>query len=224
MGVKNSEEEQTRLNEMLVFEKLYYNEGAEYIAGVDEVGRGPLAGPVLACAVILPKGLLIEGINDSKKLTEKRREKLDKIIRESAIGVSIGIVDPVTIDEINILQATIKAMTSAVNGLATQPDVVLTDALKLPGVKIRQKAIVNGDSLSMSIAAASIVAKVARDKMMRDYHEVYPEYGFDQHKGYGTKKHIESIRLCGLCPIHRLSFSSKFISEGEDRRQAENAL
>ena len=210
MKAKSSEEEQARLNELLIYEKLYYDEGAEYIAGVDEVGRGPLAGPVLACAVILPKGLLIEGINDSKRLTEKRREKLDKIIRESAVGVSIGIVEPEAIDEINILQATIKAMTSAVNGLTIQPDVVLTDALNLPGLHIRQRAIINGDSLSMSIAAASIVAKVARDKMMRDYHEFYPEYGFDQHKGYGTKKHIEAIRLFGLCPIHRISFSSKF--------------
>ena len=210
MKKKDSQQEQTRLDKLLSYENDYYAQGARYIAGVDEVGRGPLAGPVLACAVILPQGLRIEGINDSKRLSEKKREYLDKIIRETALAISIGIVNVKTIDEINILQATIKAMTDAIIGLTLQPDIVLIDALRLPALQLRQRPIMNGDSLSMSIAAASIVAKVARDGMMRKYHEIYPEYGFDQHKGYGTDKHIKAIRAYGLCPIHRQSFSAKF--------------
>jgi len=202
--------DQTELKMMITYENEYYAQGASFIAGVDEVGRGPLAGPVLACAVILPQGLYIEGIDDSKRLSEKKRVNLDRIIRETALTVSIGVVDVETIDNINILQATIKAMNSAVNGLTVQPDVVLIDSLTLPDIKIKQRAIVKGDSLSMTIAAASIVAKVARDEMMKIYHELYPEYGFDQHKGYGTAKHINAIRTFGMCPIHRQSFSSKF--------------
>ncbi|MDR2649667.1 MAG: ribonuclease HII [Clostridiales bacterium] len=210
MKIKDREQEQARLDKLLNYENEYYARGAALIAGADEVGRGPLAGPVLACAVILPRGRRIENIDDSKRLTEKRREILDKIIRESALAVSIGIAHVKTIDEINILQATVKAMTDAVNGLSVRPDVVLIDALRLPGVNIPQRSIIKGDALSMSVAAASIVAKVARDAMMRKYHELYPEYGFDQHKGYGTKKHITAICEFGLCPIHRRSFSAKF--------------
>ena len=210
MKTLDYDKENVRLDKLLAFENEYYSQGANFIAGVDEVGRGPLAGPVLACAVILPRGLRIEGINDSKQLTEKKRESLAKIIQESAIAVSIGIADVKTIDNINILQATIKAMTDAVNGLNVRPDVVLIDALTLPKVKARQRAVIKGDSLSATIAAASIVAKVTRDNMMKGYHEIYPEYGFDQHKGYGTEKHIEAIRAYGLCPIHRRSFSAKF--------------
>ena len=207
---KEKIDEEARLQKLLLYENEYYTQGITHIAGVDEVGRGPLAGPVLACAVILPKGLLIEGIDDSKKLTEKNREKLAKIIQESALAVSVGITDVKTIDSINIYRATVKAMTDAVNGLAVQPEIILIDALSLPDISIRQRAVINGDSLSMSIAAASIVAKVARDEMMRGYHEIYPEYGFDRHKGYGTEKHITAIRTYGLCPIHRRSFCAKF--------------
>jgi ribonuclease HII len=210
--IKDSVQEQARLEKLLTYENECFEQGAKFIAGVDEVGRGPLAGPVLACAVILPQGLLIEGINDSKKLSEKKRIILDKIIRESALAVAIEFINVKIIDEINILQATIQAMTGAVNGLTIQPDVVLVDALKLPDISIRQHAVINGDSLSISIAAASIVAKVARDDMMKKYHEIYPEYGFDQHKGYGTAKHIDAIREYGLCPIHRQSFTGKLTS------------
>jgi len=210
MKARNVKDEEARLDKLLIYENEYYAEGAAFIAGVDEVGRGPLAGPVLACAIILPKGLTIEGVDDSKKLTEKKRESLAKIIRESAVAVSIGMADVITIDTVNIYQATVKAMTGAVNGLAVKPDVVLIDAMRLPDIKITQRAIIKGDALSMSIAAASIVAKAARDEMMREYHEIYPEYGFDQHKGYGTQKHIAAIRAHGLCPIHRVSFAAKF--------------
>ncbi|MDR1559045.1 MAG: ribonuclease HII [Clostridiales bacterium] len=210
MKKKSEEEEQARLEQLLIYENEYYAQGAAFIAGVDEVGRGPLAGPVLACAVILPKRPRIEGIDDSKRLSEKKRENLAKIIRGAALAVSIGMTDVKTIDGINILQATVKAMTEAVNGLSVRPDAVLIDALRLPGVNIPQRAIIRGDALSMSIAAASIVAKTARDEMMCEYHELYPEYGFDQHKGYGTEKHILAIREFGLCPIHRRSFSAKF--------------
>ena len=206
MKIKNAPDEDERLNKLLIYENECYAQGASYIAGVDEVGRGPLAGPVLACAVILPKGLLIEGVDDSKKLSAKKRENLAKIIEESALAVSIGMADVKTIDCVNIYQATVSAMTDAVNGLKVKPDVILIDAMKLPAVSAAQRAIIKGDSLSMSIAAASIVAKVTRDKMMDAYHEIYPAYGFDRHKGYGTEKHMEAIRQYGLCPIHRRSF------------------
>jgi len=210
MRIKDSKDEEARLDKLLAFESEYYAQGAAFIAGVDEVGRGPLAGPVLACAVILPKGLRIQGVDDSKKLSEKKRESLAKIIRESALAVSVGTADVTTIDSINIYWATVKAMEDAVKGLAIKPDVVLIDAMKLPDISITQRAIVKGDSLSMTIAAASIVAKVTRDEMMRQYHEIYPAYGFDQHKGYGTQQHIAAIRAYGLSPIHRRSFAGKF--------------
>jgi len=210
MKTRNAQDENEHLKKLLIFENECYTQGASYIAGVDEVGRGPLAGPVLACAVILPKMILIEGIDDSKKLSAKKRENLAKIIKESALAVSIGMADVRTIDNINIYQATVQAMTDAVNGLKVIPDVILIDAMKLPAVSTAQRAIIKGDSLSMSIAAASIVAKVTRDKMMDAYHEIYPVYGFDRHKGYGTEKHIEAIRQYGLCPIHRRSFAAKF--------------
>ena len=197
-------------DDLLAYENEYYAQGAVHIAGIDEVGRGPLAGPVLACAVILPQGLRIEGVKDSKKLSAKKREILARIIKEEACAVSIGLADVETIDRINILQATIKAMTDAYNGLSVKPDVVLIDSLRLPVGINKQRAIIKGDELSMTIAAASIVAKVTRDEMMTAYHEIYPEYRFDQHKGYGTEKHIDAIRTYGLCPIHRRGFSEKF--------------
>ena len=214
MRTGDIKDEAARLDRLLAYENEYYARGAAYIAGVDEVGRGPLAGPVLACAVILPKGLRIDGIDDSKKLTEKKRERLAGIIRESALSVSIGISGVRTIDDVNIFQATVRAMTDAVNGLAIKPDVVLTDAVNLPDIGITQRPIIKGDSLSMTVAAASIVAKVTRDAMMREYHEIYPEYGFDRHKGYGTEQHVAAIRAYGLCPIHRQSFSVKFLYRG----------
>jgi len=207
MPVSNSKDEEVRLDKLLIYENECYARGAAFIAGIDEAGRGPLAGPVLACAVILPKGLRIKGIDDSKKLTEKKREHLAKIIQESALAVSIGIADVKTIDSINIYQATVKAMTDAVNKLILKPDIILTDAMNLPDISITQRPVIKGDSLSMTIAAASIVAKVTRDAMMKEYHEIYPEYGFAQHKGYGTKQHIAAISAYGLCPIHRRSFS-----------------
>ena len=197
-------------DDLLAYENEYYAQGAVHIAGIDEVGRGPLAGPVLACAVILPQGLRIEGVKDSKKLSAKKREILARIIKEEACAVSIGLADVETIDRINILQATIKAMTDAYNGLTVRPDVVLIDSLRLPVGTNKQRAIIKGDELSMTIAAASIVAKVTRDEMMTAYHEIYPEYRFDQHKGYGTEKHINAIRTYGLCPIHRRGFTEKF--------------
>jgi len=209
MTIRDIKNEEARLGKLLAYENECYAQGAAYVAGVDEVGRGPLAGPVLACAVIFPKGLRIEGVDDSKKLSEKKREKLAEIIRASALAVSIGIADVETIDRINIYQATVKAMTDAVNGLAIKPGVILIDAMRLPDISIAQRPIIHGDSLSMTIAAASIVAKTTRDAMMVKYHEIYPEYGFNQHKGYGTGKHIAAIRAYGLCPIHRYSFTAK---------------
>jgi ribonuclease HII len=203
--------EQARLEKLLVYEKKYYSEGARYIAGIDEVGRGALAGPVLACAVILPKEARIPGINDSKKLSEKKREKLAKIIKECAIVYSIGIIDAATIDEINILNATRRAMISAIKDLSEKPDMLLIDAVNLL-IDIKQCSIVKGDALSMSIAAASIVAKTARDDMMRKYHAIYDRYGFDKNKGYGTPQHIAAIQKHGLCPIHRSTFTRKFVS------------
>ncbi|MDR1000263.1 MAG: ribonuclease HII [Clostridiales bacterium] len=203
-------EEFARLERMSEFEKQYYDSGARYIAGADEVGRGSLAGPVLACAVILPRGLKIPGVNDSKKLSPPRRELLSRIIREQALAYAFGAVDPKTIDEINIYNATVAAMTAALDKLSIAPDAVLTDAMKLPSVTCPLRSIVHGDALSITIAAASVLAKVERDAMLTKYHEIWPVYGFDKHKGYGTKAHINAIREHGLCPVHRVTFSQKF--------------
>ena len=176
------------------------------IAGLDEAGRGPLAGPVVAGAVILPSGLVIDGIRDSKKTTEKDRKRLFWEIVRSAVGIGVGIVDADIIDRINILQSTKLAMKSALEDLATRPDVLYIDAVKLPEVDIRQCSIIKGESISASIAAASIIAKVVRDEMMFDYHEIYPLYNFSGHKGYSTKEHMETVNKYGPCPIHRKSF------------------
>ena len=176
------------------------------IAGLDEAGRGPLAGPVVAAAVILPSGLVIEGLRDSKKTTEKDRKRIFWDIVQRADAVGAGIVGADTIDRINILQSTRQAMKTAVEDLGTGPDMLLIDAVKLADVNIRQESMFKGESVSASIAAASIIAKVLRDEIMCEYHEKYPEYGFKGHKGYGTKKHIESINRYGPCPIHRKSF------------------
>lgn len=201
------EKELQRLYEMSQFEQALYNTGVELIAGVDEVGRGPLAGPVVAAAVILPKGCLINGINDSKKLSESKREKLYHIISEKALSIGVGIVDSETIDQINILNATYKAMQLALRELMHTPEAILVDAVTIPDITIPQKPIIKGDAKSISIAAASIIAKVTRDRMMKDFHQRHPQYGFDQNKGYGTAVHIEAIKNHGLLPIHRRSFT-----------------
>lgn len=177
-----------------------------YICGIDEAGRGPLCGPVVAGAVILPKNCQILYINDSKKLSEKMRDVLYDEISKEAIAWGVGIVSPERIDEINILQATYEAMKIAIDKLDVTPDILFNDAVTIPGIDIMQLPIIKGDAKSQSIAAASIMAKVTRDRLMKQYDELYPEYGFARHKGYGTKAHIEAIKEYGPCPIHRMSF------------------
>lgn len=204
--------EAKRFEEMCLYEKEAYGEGARLVAGVDEAGRGPLAGPVVAAAVILPENTFISGLNDSKKLNEKKREKLYNEIIEKAIAYEVGIVDEKIIDEINIINATKMAMEVAIESLKTKPDILLIDAVKLESLNIPQKSIIKGDSLSISIAAASIIAKVTRDRIIEEMDSVYPDYGFKKHKGYGTKEHIEAIKKFGICPIHRVSFTKNFTS------------
>ena len=196
---------------MTEIENALYEEGngvgsVTMIAGLDEVGRGPLAGPVVTAAVILPRDFDVLGVNDSKKLSEKRREELYEIITDKAVTWNIGMRDNEVIDRINILEATKKAMTDAILGLTVKPDHILIDALTLKNVDIPQTGIIKGDANSISIAAASIVAKVTRDRMMREYHKTWPAYSFDSNKGYGTKAHYQGIREVGICPIHRRSF------------------
>lgn len=192
--------------------KRYEREYASYthICGIDEVGRGPLAGPVVAGAVILPKDCNILYINDSKKLSEKKREELYDVIMERAVAVGLGYSTPERIDEINILQATYEAMRQAIANLEVSPDLLLNDAVTIPQVDIRQVPIIKGDAKSISIGAASIVAKVTRDRLMVQYDEVYPEYGFASNKGYGAQTHIEALKKYGPCPIHRRSFITHF--------------
>jgi ribonuclease HII len=198
------EDEIKRLKALWEIEHKYPE--CEYICGVDEVGRGPFAGPVMAGAVILPKDLMILYLNDSKKLSPKKREIVYQEIKEKALSYGIGVVSPGRIDEINILQATFEAMKLAVEDLDMVPDLLLIDAITIPDLPIRQIGIVKGDTKSASIAAASILAKVTRDRMMDEYAELYPEYGFEQNKGYGTKKHREAIIKYGQCPIHRRTY------------------
>lgn len=205
------EEEKARIQLMKTFENQYAE--YEYVGGIDEVGRGPLAGPVVAAVVILPKDCEILYVNDSKKLSEKKREELYDIILEQAVDYGIGIVYQDEIDELNILQATYKAMRIAISNLAKKPDVLLNDAVTIPGVDedVIQVPIIKGDAKSLSIAAASIVAKVTRDRMMVEYAKEYPEYGFDGNKGYGAKAHIGAIKEIGPCPLHRRTFIKNFI-------------
>jgi ribonuclease HII len=193
--------------------KSYENEYREYsyICGIDEVGRGPLAGPVVACGVILPKDCNILYINDSKQLTEKKREELYDEIMEQAIAVGVGSIPHSKIDEINILQATYEAMRQAIGNLSITPDLLLNDAVTIPGVSIKQVPIIKGDAKSISIAAASIVAKVTRDRLMTAYDKIFPQYSFGANKGYGSKEHIEVLKQLGPSPIHRLSFIKNFI-------------
>ncbi len=190
----------------LKFEKTAYSSGFTYVAGIDEAGRGPLAGPVMAAAVILPAGLTITGVDDSKKLTPDKREKLFDIIMAQALSVGVGITTPADIDRINILQATRRAMLAAVQQLLTQPDYLLIDGISTIDSAIPQKTIKKGDSLSLSIAAASIIAKVTRDRLMVEMDTKYPGYGFAGHKGYGSAFHMAAIRALGPSPIHRLTF------------------
>lgn len=210
--IERHQHELDRLKELSRYENKLHSEGIHYVAGVDEVGRGPLAGPVFAAAVILDPDVVIEGINDSKKLSEKKREQLSDIIKEKAVAYSIASVSENEIDEINIRNAAHKAMVHAVAGLSVQPNHVLVDGDAVNGMLVRHTCIIKGDSLSISIAAASILAKVARDQYIQQFDDVYPEYGFGKHKGYGTPEHIEAIKTYGLCPIHRRSFTGKFVA------------
>lgn len=203
------EKEKRMLQEMLVYERELYGQGVRAIAGIDEVGRGPLAGPVVAAAVILPEDFDLPGVNDSKKMSEKRREELFVKIKERAVAWSIGMADCRTIDEINILQATKLAMAEAVGSLSVRPDHLLIDAVKLEGIDIPQTSIIKGDEKSVSVAAASILAKVTRDHMMVEYAKEFPGYAFEKNKGYGTKAHYEGIEKQGICPIHRKTFLKK---------------
>ena len=191
----------------LEFEDACWGQGFEHIAGVDEAGRGPLAGPVVAAAVILPKGMCIDGVNDSKKLSAKQREGLFHKIYEHALSVGVGIVSHEVIDRINIYQASILAMRKAVEKLAIAPSIVLADGNSFKHESWQFQNIIDGDAKSITIAAASVIAKVTRDNLMREYHEQFPLYGFDRHKGYGTKLHVEALRQYGMCPIHRRSFN-----------------
>ena len=205
------EKEEQRLLNLKEVDKDFFNMGLQYVCGIDEAGRGPLAGPVVVASVILPKDSMIEGVNDSKKVSEKKREQLYEIITKEAISYGVGIVYQEEIDEINILQATKKGLTEAVKSMNVRPDVILVDALKgIDTLGIPYKSIIKGDATSYSIAAASIIAKVTRDRIMREWDKVYPEYGFAVHKGYGTAKHIQAIKEFGLCPLHRRTFCEKF--------------
>lgn len=203
------EAEKRRIYELRVFERKYKD--AAYICGIDEAGRGPLVGPVVAGAVVLPKDCEILYINDSKKLTEKKREELYEVIMEQALAVGVGMASAQRIDEINILQATYEAMREAVHNLGITPDILLNDAVTIPQLDIPQEPIVKGDARSISIGAASIIAKVTRDRLMAEFDQAYPGYGFAAHKGYGTKAHIAALRRLGPCEIHRKTFITKYV-------------
>lgn len=206
------EKELERLTKLKEIENEIYNSKIETICGIDEAGRGPLAGPVVVAAVIMPKDSMIEGVNDSKKVSEKKREILYEQIINEAIAYGVGIIDQKEIDEINILNATKKGLTTAIKELKVKPQRILVDALNgIDTLGIPYTSIIKGDAKSYSIAAASIIAKVTRDRIMREWDEIYPEYGFEKHKGYGTKMHIDAIKEYGLCPLHRLSFVKNII-------------
>lgn len=223
MAMTRKEKQMLLLEEMSQLEKALYDKGITFVAGVDEVGRGPLAGPVVAAAVVLPKDFDVLGINDSKKVTEKKREELFPIIKEKAVAYGIGIADEKIIDEINILEATKLAMKIAIEELNKSLEKkfqhgiehILIDALTLEDIDIPQTGIVKGDAKSVSIASASILAKVTRDHMMIEYGEKYPGYAFESNKGYGTKAHYEGLENKGVCPIHRMSFLKKFFDKAK---------
>lgn len=207
------QKEQQRYEGMCSYEKAAYAKGIRQVCGLDEAGRGPLAGPVVAAAVILPPGVFIPGLNDSKKLSPHQRESLYDVITQKAVAYGIGMADEKCIDTINILNATKQAMADAVAALAVRPEWLLIDHVQLDKVPIPQEAFPYGDSLSVSIAAASILAKVTRDRYIDRMDEIYPQYGFARHKGYGTAEHIEAIKKYGGCPIHRVSFIKKFVTD-----------
>ena len=203
------EKEKQRIEVLRQYEEKYKE--FDYICGIDEVGRGPFAGPVVAGAVILPKDCRILYINDSKQLSEKKREELYDVIMREAVSCAVGYATPERIDEINILQATYEAMREAISKLDPGPDILLNDAVTIPGVAIRQVPIIKGDAKSISIGAASIIAKVTRDRLMKEYDTVFPEYGFAANKGYGSAAHIEALKKYGPTPIHRRSFIGNFV-------------
>lgn len=205
------EKELERLTKLKEIENEIYNTGVETICGIDEAGRGPLAGPVVVAAVIMPKNSMIEGVNDSKKVSEKKREVLYEQIINEALAYGVGIIDQKEIDELNILNATKKGLTTSIKELKVKPERILVDALTgIDTLGIPYTSIIKGDAKSYSIAAASIIAKVTRDRIMREWDELYPQYGFEKHKGYGTKMHIEAIKEYGICPIHRKTFVKNF--------------
>lgn len=206
------EKEIERLTKLKEIEKDLYQKGFKNIGGIDEAGRGPLAGPVVVAGVIMPQNSMIEGVNDSKKVSEKKREKLYDLILEEAISYSVAIIGQDVIDEINILNATKQGVTKVVEELEVKPDLIVVDALTHIDTKgIPYDSIIKGDAKCYNIAAASIIAKVTRDRIMRQWDKIYPQYGFSAHKGYGTAKHIEAIKEYGLCPIHRRSFTKNFV-------------
>lgn len=206
------EKELERLTNLKEHEKQLHEKGFKTICGIDEAGRGPLAGPVVIASVIMPEDSMIEGVNDSKKVSEKKRELLYEQITEEAISYSVAIIGQDEIDNINILNATKKGLTMSLKELNVKPDLILVDALEhIDTLGIPYESIIKGDAKAYSIAAASIIAKVTRDRIMREWGAVYPEYGFDIHKGYGTAKHIAAIKEHGLCPIHRKTFTTKFV-------------
>ena len=217
-----TEKELLRLQEIQTIERELYQKGVKSICGIDEAGRGPLAGPVVVASVIMPEGSMIEGVNDSKKVSEKKREKLYEQIIEEAVAYGVGIIDQNEIDRINILNATKEGLTLCIKELEKdlkeknrgieKPEIILVDALtKIDTDHIPYQSIIKGDAKSYSIAAASIIAKVTRDRIMRQWDEVYPEYGFAKHKGYGTAMHISAIKQYGICPLHRKTFVKNFI-------------
>lgn len=209
---KMKEKEQERLIKLKEMEEEIYNSGIETICGIDEAGRGPLAGPVVVAAVVMPRYSMIEGVNDSKKVSEKKRELLYDQILSEAITYGVGIINQKEIDEINILNATKKGLTTAIKELKVKPNRIIVDALEhIDTCSIPYTSIIKGDEKCYSIAAASIIAKVTRDRIMRQWDEVYPQYGFAKHKGYGTAAHIAAIREYGICPLHRKSFVKNFI-------------
>ena len=215
------QKELARTERMQLYERKYSE--FSHICGIDEVGRGPLAGPVVAAAVILPKNHQILYLNDSKQMSEAKREELYQIIMEQAVAVGVGMVSHQVIDQINILQATYEAMRQAVSRLSVTPDCLLNDAVTIPGLPMRQVPIVKGDAKSASIAAASIVAKVTRDHMMMEYDSMYPGYGFASNKGYGAAQHIQALKELGPCPIHRKTFIGHFVGAADGERREENS-
>ncbi len=204
-------EELERLERISAFENELRLKGYKLIGGIDEVGRGPLAGPVVTAVVILPDDCKILGINDSKKLSAKKREELSELIKNEAIAYSFGSASPAEIDEINILQATYRAMRKAISSLAVKADFIIADAVTIPEIDVPQRGIIHGDAKSITIGAASIIAKVERDAMMDEYDKVFPEYSFAKNKGYGSAEHIMSLKKYGPCPIHRSSFIKNFV-------------